>query len=280
MIGDWCALGPSLSTDIALSRDGKQALLGLGDIVLLDLARKLPRRLTSNPGGNGNAQWSPDEREVYFLSNREERRKLWKLPIDGSAPPKLVVDHELNINDYSILPSGEIVFSVTDPKTRIDIWLQEPSGTQRALMQTEFDERMPIFSPDGAFLAYVSDVSGSYEVYLIAASGKGVPIQVTNGGGTSPKFSPDGRALLYRKGRNIFQIALQDGKPVPDKTAGEVVQRFLTRNLESGKAYALAPDGNGMLAVQLGDASIPREIRVITDFFDEIERATKKGDKP
>jgi hypothetical protein len=267
-----------LESNIAVSRDGRQVLIGAGNVALVDLARKLPRPLTSDTAvqrNNSGATFSPDEREVYFASNREESWKIWKVPIDGSAPPSVAAQHALGIAFFSIDPSGEIVFSVRDPATQSDIWLQDAAGTQRALIATQASEGNPALSPDGATLAYVSDASGSNEVYLIAASGKGVPVQVTDGGGSAPKWSLDGRALLFRKGRHVFQIAVKDGQPV-----GDAIQRFAVDNLFEGGTYALAPDGNSLYAVQLGAGSIPREIRVITDFFDEIERVTKAKNKP
>jgi eukaryotic-like serine/threonine-protein kinase len=272
--------GPLVSTllngPISVTRDGRQALIGEGNILLVDLARKLPRPLTSDSSNKVGATFSPDEREVYYRSNREERWKVWKVPIDGSAPPTVAAQHALSINDgTSIGPGGEIVFSVRDPATQADIWLQDASGTQRALIATQASEASPALSPDGATLAYLSDASGSNEVYLIAASGKGVPVQVTDGGGNAPKWSLDGRALLYSKGRHIFQIAVKDGQPV-----GDAIQRFAVDNLLGGSSFALAPDGNSLYAVQLGKGAIPREIRVITDFFDEIERVTKAKNNP
>ncbi len=222
------------------------------------------------------ATFSPDEREVYFGSTRGGRWMIWKVPIDGSAPPNIAAQHALAINSvFSIGPNGEIVFSVRDPTTRADIWLQDAAGTQPALIATQASEGSPALSPNGATLAYVSDVSGDNEVYLIPASGKGVPVQVTSGGGGAPKFSRDGSVLLYSMGRHIFQIAVKDGQP-----AGDAIQRFAVDNLLGGESFALAPDGNSLFAVQLGAGAIPREIRVITDFFDEIERVTAEGAKP
>jgi Tol biopolymer transport system component len=267
---DYATLGSS----IAISRDGRLAVIGSGDIIVVDLERKLPRRLASD-GNDLRAVFGPDEREVYYGSNREDRWKVWKRPIDDSAPPTTAVEHAYGIDSFSLGPDGGIAFSVTDPTTRGDIWWQDAAGTQRALLQTGFSERQPAVSPDGGWLAYVADVGGSNEVYLLRASGQGVPVQVSSGGGGAPRWSPDGRALLYRKGRTILQVAIDDGRPV-----GEPVQRFVARRLVEGSAYALASDGDSLLAVQLGDAAIPREIRVITDFFDEIRRVTDEDGQP
>jgi eukaryotic-like serine/threonine-protein kinase len=54
---------------------------------------------------------------------------------------------------------------------------------------------------------------------------------------------------------------------------------LLIENFAAGVFVArFDPDGDSLLAVQLGEGAIPREIRVITEFFDEIERASKAGD--
>jgi Tol biopolymer transport system component len=166
-----------------------------------------------------------------------------------------------------------MVFSVTAPATRGDLWLQEATGEQRVLLQTDFNEGQPALSPDGSLLAYVLDVSGIDEVYLLPASGKGTPTQISSEGGIFPKWSKDGRTLLYREGRTIQAMTIDQGRPT-----GAPFQRFSAKNLASDGSYALAPDGDSLLAVQLGEGAIPREIRVITDFFGEIERASKAGD--
>lgn len=263
-----------IDRDIALSRDGRLALIGTGEIMLVDLARKLPRRLV-NDGNDLGPAWSVDERAVYFMSNREQRWKIWKRALDGDTAPVIAVEHALNINRFSIGPAGEIVFSVTDPVTGSDLWISNSAGTQRAIVQSKFNETAPALSPDGQLLAYVSDVSGLQDVYLLPASGNGLPEQISTGGGRWPKWSADGRVLMFRKGREIWQVAMEDGRPM-----GEATQRSKARNLALGNAYALAADGESLYGVQLGDGAIPREIRVITGFFDEIRRLTEAEKLP
>lgn len=266
----------TLSHNVAISSDGRQALLGGQSLVLLDLVRKLPRRLTFDGSNNQFPVWSPDEREVYFRSNRQDRWKVWKLPIDGSVPPELLIDHEHNLNGFSIGPKGEIAFVVEHPESRGDIWIREPAGDQRAILQTTFNEEAPAISPDGRFLAHVSDVSGNREVYILPASGQGLPVQVSSDGGSAPKWSRDGGKLMYRRGRAIMQVAVENGRPV-----GDAMRIFAATNLlGSDHTYDMDPDGLSMLAVQVGDEAIPREIRVITHFFDEIRRVAGEGRTP
>jgi eukaryotic-like serine/threonine-protein kinase len=264
----------SLGGNIAISRDGRQALTGdSGEIVLIDLERGIPRRITFNGRGTRLPAWSHDETHVYFLSNREERWKIWSVPTDQSTPPGLLIEHEHNLRNFSVGPSGEVVFGVQNPVTNRDIWIRDPDGAQRPLLQTPYDELTPNISPDGRFVAYTSNVSGVEEVYITPASGRGVPVQVSSGGGTSPKWSRDGSALMFRKGRTIMRVAVEDGSPV-----GDAARVFAAPNLTSSdRAYELDPDGQSMLAIQVDADTIPREIRVITNFFDEIRRVAGDG---
>jgi Tol biopolymer transport system component/predicted Ser/Thr protein kinase len=264
----------SLGGNIAISGDGRQALTGgSAEIVLIDLERGIPRRITFDGNSTRFPAWSHDETHVYFLSSREERWKIWSVPTDQSAPPELLIEHEHQLMFFSVGPSGEVVFGVQNPVTNRDIWIRDPDGAQRPLLQTPYDELNPNISPDGRFVAYDSNVSGTDEVYIIPASGRGVAVQVTSGGGTSPKWSRDGSALMFRKGRTIMRVAVEDGRPF-----GDAARVFAAPNLTSSdKAYELDPDGQSMLAIQVDADTIPREIRVITNFFDEIRRVAGDG---
>ena len=66
-----------------------------------------------------------------------------------------------------------------------------------------------------------------------------------------------------------MSVGFEDGRPVGDAAAV-----FPARNLAFGRSYSITADGSRMLAVQLDDAGIPGEIRVITGFFEEIHRVT------
>jgi eukaryotic-like serine/threonine-protein kinase len=76
-------------------------------------------------------------------------------------------------------------------------------------VETEFDERDPMFSPDGRWLAYRSDESGRDEVYMRPfPKGEGRWVISTNGGAT-PKWRGDGRELFYQVNREIWAVAIE-----------------------------------------------------------------------
>jgi hypothetical protein len=75
------------------------------------------------------------------------------------------------------------------------------------LVQSQFDERLAGFSPDGHWVAYSSDESGSNQVYVVpfrvpgqtgngnSASGKW---QISTDGGQVPIWRRDGKEILYQ----------------------------------------------------------------------------------
>ena len=86
--------------------------------------------------------------------------------------------------------------------------------------------------------------------------------QVSINEGDSPKWTPSGDGVFYRRGRLVMRIDIRDGEPV-----GEPQVVYPARNIITGPSYEVTADGTRMLAVQLDEAAIPREIYVISDFF-------------
>src|SRR4030095_1125512 len=64
---------------VSISPDGRQAILEQnlgdenGDLWLLDLQRETLSRLTFEEGLNVNAVWSPDSKDILYVSTREGR---------------------------------------------------------------------------------------------------------------------------------------------------------------------------------------------------------------
>ena len=71
------------------------------------------------------------------------------------------------------------------------------AGKPEVFLKTPFQERSPMFSPDGRWLAYMSNESGRYEVYVEAFPHKGSKRQVSTDGGTLPAWSRKGNELFF-----------------------------------------------------------------------------------
>jgi dipeptidyl aminopeptidase/acylaminoacyl peptidase len=81
---------------------------GRTDLWLLDLAERNPvaRRITQNPATDNNPRWSPDGRQVYFLSARSGSTQVWRIALDGGEAQQ-VTDYPLDVGTLKVAPAGE-----------------------------------------------------------------------------------------------------------------------------------------------------------------------------
>jgi len=161
-----------------------------------------------------------------------------------------------------------MAFEGRRPETQSDIWTLslESDAEPVPFQQTEADETLPAFSPDGRWIAYQSDVSGRYEVYLMPFPGPGGRYQVSAEGGTHPRWNPNGAELFYRHEGRVIAVDVS-----------------LTREPELGRprvlfdgpyedVYDVAPDGDSFVMIQEEEEEPPTEIRIVLNWFDELER--------
>ena len=78
-------------TRIAVSRS-PSGRLGEIDIWLIETARGISTRLTSDAATDQWPLWSPDEQQVVFASNRRGTFDLYAVPSNGSAAEKLLLE--------------------------------------------------------------------------------------------------------------------------------------------------------------------------------------------
>ena len=92
------------------------------------------------------------------------------------------------------------MFYELTPTTGRDLMQLALDGTRRVtpLLQTTFDERNGIVSPDGRWLAYESNSSGRFEIYVRPFPNVGGgQWQVSTAGGTRPLWARSGKELFY-----------------------------------------------------------------------------------
>jgi len=88
--------------DPRVSPDGSQVAFALAevdlaggkrntDLWLVPVAGGEPRRITSSPASDSRPRWSPDGRQLAFLSARDGSSQVWALDLAGGEPRKLTV---------------------------------------------------------------------------------------------------------------------------------------------------------------------------------------------
>lgn len=139
------------------------------DIYVMDADGSNQTNLTSAPGYDTRASFSPDGKRIVFASNRGSNSRdnfdLYVMNADGS----------------------NVVRLTNDPQFEND----------------------PVWSPDGARIAFTRMTEdNSFEIYVIGADGKN-EINITNNPAIDivPSWSPDGKSIAFSSNRDLSSRA-------------------------------------------------------------------------
>ena len=174
-----------------VSPDGTRVAMAVldqkADVWLLGLDRSILTRMTSDSAAHVTGAWTRDGHRLVFSSNEAGTRTLVSQAADGTVERLTESSNQQVPTDVS--PDGRVVFTELSSTTGYDVMAVALDGKHQVtpLVQTPFDERNRIVSPDGRWLAYEANDSGSFEIYVrpfpeIAR----VPSQVSTSGGTQP----------------------------------------------------------------------------------------------
>ncbi len=194
----------------ALSPDGTRVAVmiftgaqGVGDIWVFDLARGTDTRLTFGPANQSTPVWMPDGKTILYSSSQKGLPHIYSKSADGSGAEKVLLeDPDAVEQPDSVSPDGRyLVYDRKVPKTEpgFHLWVLPLSGDGKpfSIVQTSFEDRHGMVSPDGKWMAYENNASGQREIYITAFPGGGAKWQVSTNGGIIPKWRKDGKELFF-----------------------------------------------------------------------------------
>ena len=192
-------------------------------------------------------QVAPDGSRVTFLRGKDSDRNrldLWEYDI-ASGQTRLLVDSSV------VLP-GEEVLSDEEKARRERQRIAALSGI------VDYQ-----WSPDGKALLF--PLGGELYFYDLAKTGKDAVRKLTHGGGfaTDPKISPRGGFVSFIRDRNLWVIALADGKEVQltrdgSDTIGNGVAEFVAdEEMDRHTGYWWAPDDSAIAFARIDESPVP-----------------------
>lgn len=96
---------------------------------------------------------------------------------------------------------------------RFSIWILPLKGERKPfpLVQSQFTNHYPVFSPECNWVAYSSDESGEEEIYLTPFPDSTRRYQVSTDDGVLPRWRGDGKELFYfsPKQHSIMAVDVQ-----------------------------------------------------------------------
>jgi Tol biopolymer transport system component len=213
---------PGLYRTLAISPDGKRVAFERADpqnfsnrnIWLYEFARGVTTRFTFDSGWDGNPVWSPEGSRIVFGGERTGIFDLYQKTSNLAGEDELVFQSGVHKLPSSWSPDGRfLLFYNAVGSTHV--WVLPLDGTAAnrkafALEESNFNQAVGRFSPDGRWIAYQSNESGKDEIYVRpfdaasavgSSSTAGTPItgkwMVSKDGGEVPLWRRDGKELFY-----------------------------------------------------------------------------------
>ncbi len=227
--------GTWMSVDV--SPDGKQIVFDvLGDLYLMPIAGGEAKALTHTMAWEMQARFSPDGKQIAYMSDAGGGDNIWVMNVDGSNPHAVTKEDFRLLNNPVWHPNGQYIaarkhYSGTRSLGSGEIWMFHASGgsgvqiNEKPNWQKDLGE--PAFSPDGRYIYYSQDTTGGTafeynkdsngQIYQIfrkdLRDGKTIPFVSGAGGAVRPTPSPDGKYLAFvRRVRNQSTLFLKDLK--------------------------------------------------------------------
>ncbi len=217
----------------------------------------------------GGTTWSPDGKQIAFISNISGRNNLWLVPATGGWPTQLTISDQRQ-SQPAWSPDGTWIayMSDHDGDEQWDIFLVSPKtgDVVNLTVSPESGDEEPTWAPDGRQLAYITKpkTGSSFEIELMDVATRHVrhltpntPKDLSN---SHPIFSRDGKFLVYTQSHatgndsSIFALDLASGRST-NLTPHEGEHNYEAADISpDGKTLLISSDaGNGYYNVALLD---------------------------
>jgi Tol biopolymer transport system component len=229
----------------------------------------------------GESSWSPDDKQVAFVTNITGRNNIWVVPSQSGWPTQLTVSNQRQAY-VAWSPKGRWIAynSDYDGNEQLDLFLVSTSNGQVVNLTNtpEVSEEGVAWSPDGERLAYTvkPKQSPNYEIDIIEILTKKVthltsntPTQVSN---LNPIWSRDGKSIVFTqqnaagKDGNIFIANAATGHAT-NLTPHDSERNFAATDISpDGKTVLLTSNaGNGYQNAGLLDITTKKIMWLTTD---------------
>jgi Tol biopolymer transport system component len=261
--------GTWLSLDV--SPDGKSLIFDLvGHIYALPVGGGDAKPITAGLSFDSQPKFSPDGKEIVYISDRSGADNVWISQVDGSNARQLTSEENALFVSPSWTTDGRyILVSRAKPRAygeALELWMYDVKGGSGVpVIQSKKEENAQaqvamgaVSSPDGRYFYYETKAAGFSDTskWQIARrdlrTGEEERLTYDQGGAFRPVLSPDGTKLAYAtRYDSKTALRLRDLATGDDRWLEYPIQRDgqesgeTTRDLLPG--YAFTPDGKNIV---------------------------------
>ena len=232
--------------------------------------------------------WSSDDERIAFGSRAEHQQDVrWKSSSNTGNIELLGSDlgaGQQGVTPYFIADGDRLLVyreqAHADTADNIRMVSLDGASEPVSLLDSRFDERNAVLSPDGRWMAYESNESGQAEVYVRpfpeVETGQWT---ISTGGGVKPVWSRDGRELFYIEPapppatQRLMVAAVETDAAFANDVPTPLLDWPYDEGNE-GRTYDVAPDGTRFLthkAVEGSDtADTSPRVEVILNWTREL----------
>ena len=239
-------------TRLAVTRSDPKT--GNNDIWVLDVATGKATQITSDPEPNNAPVWSPDGKQIAYVSTKESYSSIYRKNADGTGQAEHLFRYTpgafIGLTDWS--PDGKYVTFTTGVLLVVPVNTKEDPLKRKALewLREDYDAFNGRFAPDGRSVAYFSNEVDVLKAQLYIRpfdankpeAPAGAATQITDlkaGIGGQPAWRGDGKELYFLNiDRDVMAV---DFSSAPQAKAGTPRVLFRLPDLSAGPA--ISPDG-------------------------------------
>lgn len=239
-----------------------------------DLPRGSRSRLPPGKTGRGAfIFWTPDAERLAFSTyyrGHSGESIVWQ-KADGSAEPEVLIAGGAEKSAMGFTPDGRtLIFRQLGSPDEEGLWMMPlaEKRTPRRLIGGRVT--FASLSPDGRWIAYSSTDSGTSEIFAQSFPTPGGKVRVSVGESAGPEWSADGTSIVYHSAGSFFRVHVTAGDHLVVSAPEKLFER-----VPGLAASTIAPDGKGFLALSRPpepDSGVVRELNLVTNWFDELER--------
>jgi hypothetical protein len=245
----------------ALSPDGKSLAVSVFDGATQLWIRRVDgtrQKLTQSGTVNWRPSWTADSRSLAYLSNMAGRGgqddyDVYRMPVDGSAPPALLLHHTFGLWEAELSRDGEWLIVRSDEEGSIGHLRARRLRGDTAVVPIVIEKdhsNQAALSPDGRWLAYTILTSGRRDIYITSFPNHASTQIVSRDGGTEPRWAHSGRELFFKGPRQMMAVEVTLGSTFAAGPPRALFDLTGYRSARNRQQYDVAPDGQHFVMIR------------------------------
>ena len=196
--------------DLQLSPDGRRLALVVSEpakpsgqrrnIWIYDLPGRSLKQFTGSTKSDSRPRWSPDNRTLAFLSNRDGENQIYLIPVDGGEA-RALTESKTGISSFDWAPDGNrLAFETTAPKTEEEEKREKDKDDARVIGKPENRDLLQVMDVESKTIRTILQGAWRVSEYVWTPDGTSFIVNATD----------DPRQDLFSD--KIYRVSADDGK--------------------------------------------------------------------